>query len=131
MRECICGKAIVRRKERGGREREYCCDKCRQQAYRERHKRKLSMRRAIHESSIRMIDKIDQEIRRESWQDDLERKDQIIQGLLKDLDYNNDLYKLQESIIDGLEHRLANAEAEIVRLNTLLDSQSKRHPHSH
>ena len=135
MRKCICGKAIARRKQRGGREREYCCDAHRQQAYRERHKGQLSLRRALHESHIRMIDSLDQDYHRETWQDELRDKDHKIDQLtwqLEPLERDLNICHLDIELLrkdkDLLQRLLEHAEVEIIRLNTLLDSQSKKHP---
>jgi len=88
------------------------------------------MRRALHEHSIRTIDKWDQEIHHESWQDELESRQRTIEILLDDLSFHDKTIDDLRFHVGVLESHLADAKAEIVRLNALLDSQSKKHPHS-
>jgi hypothetical protein len=131
MRECLgCGKPLPRRKERGHREREYCSDLCRQQAWRARNKDKHNLDRMMRESQERFWTKVHQEIHRETWQDELEHDDKLIKGLLEDLQFLEAQNKLQQLVIESLENKITENEAEIVYLKTLLEGQSKqRRPH--
>lgn len=76
---------------------------------------------------------IAQDVHRESWQDDLEHKEKQVTLLLDMLTkarneheylevYNNVL----ELEIQSLKDRLADKEAEIVRLMILLENQAKK-----
>jgi hypothetical protein len=131
MRECgYCGKSITRRKEKGGREREYCNDTCRQLAYRARHPEK------------RYVDRLMRGMRRERWKEDphlmpwqeeLKAREKCIErlkgeALLLEMQNNTLSWDLRnrDDEVRHLRWKLAEAEAEIVRLNVLLDSQSKR-----
>ena len=76
MRYCPCGEVIPRRKERGHREREYCSNKCRQAAYRLRHKEKHDLSRIEREMNERICNAVYQNIHRETWQDELEQMKQ-------------------------------------------------------
>ena len=86
MRECLqCGKPLPRRKEKGHREREYCSDVCRKRASRARNKGKHVLDRILHETSERMWNAMYQDIHRESWQDDLEHKEELVKLLLEQI----------------------------------------------
>lgn len=127
MRECLeCGKGIPFRKERGHREREYCSDKCRQRACRARKKPRRSLDQIIAEAHARMWDKVEQDFRRETWQDDLkaaqEREEMIYRWWKEESDENDRL----QARIELLEYLLAEKDAEITRLNYLLESQARR-----
>lgn len=78
MRYCICGKAIPRPpkgpQERGHREREYCSDKCRQRASRQRNKHKHNIDRIKQEMDERLYNAVYQDVHRAIWQDELELK---------------------------------------------------------
>src|SRR5690242_219702 len=89
MRYCICGATIPRRQKKGGREKEYCSDKCRQRACRQRNKVKHNLDRARREAEERMWSRIEQNVHRETWQDDLEKQGRLIKSLLQDLEYTN------------------------------------------
>ena len=127
MRECLqCGKPLPRRIEAGHRERQYCSDRCRQRACRARNKEKHNLNRIIHEASERLWSAVEQQVRRESWQDDLERKDKLLRQAHQELAYLEEQNSLLQQQIVFLENLLADKEAEIVRLNTLLEGQAKR-----
>lgn len=135
MRYCICGKVILRRNERGHREREYCSDTCRQRACRIRNKHKHDLDRISHEAMEREWNAIEQHIHRESWQDDLERSRQLLLYSHQELEQEriateiaearNKLFELELSL---LREQLANKEAEITHLKVLLGNQVKRRP---
>ncbi|MGH2481301.1 MAG: hypothetical protein ACRDHW_16735 [Ktedonobacteraceae bacterium] len=119
---------IHRRKERGHREREYYSDACRKRAYRARNKGKHDLSRIMQEASERFYLKLYQDVHRETWQDELEqlqkdraRRDDLLLGVLEDKSH------LRASIA-VLEEQLAEKDAEIVRLTTLLEGQAKRTP---
>jgi hypothetical protein len=126
MRYCICGKAIQRRKEKGHREREYCSDACRQRANRERNKHKRTAEQSMEEAMIRIYDASYQEIHHETWQDDVERQERLIHGLLDENIFLHEVRDTLLGIIDRQEATLAEKDAEIVRLTFLLDAQSQK-----
>jgi hypothetical protein len=126
MRYCICGKAILRQKERSRREREYCSDKCRQKAYRERKKKTFD--------SERFKRKADEFFARSYVPDEfsylgmllgeIEEKDRLIASLKLELDELEERYKLE---LEGWQAGEGEKEAEIARLTTLLESQARKH----
>jgi chromosome segregation ATPase len=126
VKECLaCGKLLPPRKK-GYREREYCSDVCRQRASRKRNKWKHDLDRIQREANERHWNALDQSIHRETWQDELKRLDELnslygkrIQDLIS---RNNAL----ERYIESLEEQLADKEAEIVRLNVLLNPARSR-----
>ena len=69
---------------------------------------------------------VEQQVCRESWQDDLERKDKLLRQAHQELAYLEEQNSLLQQQIVFLENLLADKEAEIVRLNTLLEGQAKR-----
>jgi hypothetical protein len=126
MRYCICGESIPRRKEQGHREREYCSDRCRKRAWRARNKEKHNLERITREWKERFYNAVDQEIHRETWQDELEKQESLIHSLLLETKYLREMNNVQELVMQGLKEELAEKEAEIARLNTLLEYQAKR-----
>jgi hypothetical protein len=130
MRYCICGKAIPRRKQKGGREKEYCCDNCRQRACRERNKDKHDLERIEREAQERFWTKIDQDIHRETWQDELKKQEEYINSCHRYELFLHEQNNILREYIKVLEEQLADKEAEIARLNILLESSTKRRTHS-
>lgn len=134
MYEClVCGKVLPRKEEKGHREREYCSSACRRRAYRKRNRWRYNLTRARQEARVRMINSIDQDIHRETWQDELERANKRLEQQEEEIAYlqnENDYLQLQlqmrDDWIDALTNQIAEKEAEIVRLIMLLDQQSKR-----
>jgi chromosome segregation ATPase len=131
MRECkYCGKMIARRKQKGGREREYCNDVCRQMAYRARHPEK---RYIVHAMRRIRRDQWKKDPHLMPWQEELAAANERIKHLKSDnffleMQYDSlsrDLFNRDKEIAH-LRWQLGNAQAEIVRLNVLLDGQSKR-----
>jgi chromosome segregation ATPase len=131
VRECkYCGKPIARRKQKGGREREYCNESCRQLAYQARHPEKRYVTRIMNR--IRR-DQWKEDPRLMPWQEELEAAYRQIQQLKSDrlgLEGTNSLLSWdlheRDREIQHLRWRLAEAEAEIARLKVLLDSYGKR-----
>ncbi len=134
MRACShCGKALVRRQERGHREREYCSDKCRQAAWRAKHKDWHKLKRILDASFERQCNAIEQNVHRESWQDDLELRDKLIEWKEKEIEgikWELDAAILHKTLLQEevkiLKDQLADKETEIVRLQTLLNGQANR-----
>jgi hypothetical protein len=127
MLECLfCGKPLPRTREKGHREREYCSDLCRQRAWRAMNKNKHNLDRIMKTASERRWNAIDQEIHRETWQDELETTNKLLKFMLEDLKLKEERIEILEKAIAFLEDRLTSKEAEIVRLNVLLESQAKR-----
>lgn len=88
MKQCICGRAIVRRTRKGGREREYCCDACRQRACRQRNARKREYDRLKREEDERVYEELKEELScirypPRAWLVDLWQKDRQIEHLQK------------------------------------------------
>jgi chromosome segregation ATPase len=131
VRECkYCGKPIARRKQKGGREREYCNDSCRQLAYQARHPEKRYVTRIMKRIQR---DRWKEDPRLMPWQEELEAAHRQIQQLKSDrlhLEQENSLLSWdlheRDREIHHLSFKLAEAEGEIARLKVLLDSQSKR-----
>lgn len=127
MLECSqCGKVIPHRREKGHREREYCSDLCRKRAWRTRNKSKHRIDRIVQDAQERMWNKIDQDIHRETWQDDIEKLEKE-RGVMRQ--ENNYLWRCKEQLEQQLQFTqdlLADKEAEIVRLTVLLEGQAKR-----
>ena len=94
MKTCEgCGRTLPPRdKRKGGRERDYCSNRCRQRAYRARNKVRLSIRTSVHRGTARVFAAAQQEVMRESWQEDLAR-------MQEDLVRKDDLIQLLESEI--------------------------------
>ena len=134
MRECLqCGKPLPRTKEKGHREREYCSDVCRQRAWRQRNKWKHDLGRIIQASNERMWNAIDQHVHREHWQDELEQQEKLLElqdkrfiQIHKLLEESEEENRILQAEIQWLKDQLAEKEAEIVRVATLLESQSNR-----
>jgi chromosome segregation ATPase len=131
MRECkYCGKPIVRRKQKGGREREYCNDVCRQMAYRARHPEMRYVIRAMRRFRTEQWKKDPHLL---PWQEELEAAKKQIKQLKNDVTYlesansllSSDLFRRDEEL-RYLRWQLGEAQVEITRLNVLLDGQSKR-----
>lgn len=135
MRECICGKVILRRKEKGHREREYCSDACRQRACRERNRSKRTIEQIKKRSEELWLEKIEQEFHREIWQDELQLNEQYIkkleadnQALEVELAFHREVTECERVQNRRLQDLLAEKEAEIARLTFLLEHPSKRKP---
>ena len=133
MRYCVCGKAILRRGEKGHREREYCSDRCRQRACRARNKSKHDLDRLQKEASARYWTMIHQDVHRETWQDELEAQEKrineqsdLISDLIDEVNFYRDATENLLTSIDFLNEQLAEKEVEIVRLSMLLDAQSMK-----
>lgn len=129
--ECAyCGKPIIARRRKGGRERQYCNESCRQLAYQARHPEKVYAHRVI--SRIRR-QRWKEDPRLLPWQEELDaahkRIDQL-RGQILDLEGKNSMLSLElhdrDHEIAHLRWQLAQAAGEIARLNVLLESQSKR-----
>lgn len=115
MRYCICGEVILREKKKARREREYCSNKCRQKAYRERSKRKQEREQIIGplpEGSIYLSLLEDEKLKRE-----------ILILQLETAEFGEQIYKRQ---IEIMQEKEAEREAEIIRLTKLLESQARR-----
>lgn len=130
-RECkYCAKPIARRKQKGGREREYCNDVCRQMAYRARHPEMRYIIRAMHR--IRK-ERWENDPHLFPWQEEIKAANRQIERLksenfsleMQNNSLNRDLYNRDDEI-SRLRWKLAEAETELVRLNVLLDSYGKR-----
>lgn len=128
---CGCGRRIPYQKR--PREKIYSSDACRQRACRKRKKDRHDLARIMREADERFYLKLYQDIHRESWQDELEllrqqhaadekekaRRDDFVSGILED-------QALLREYITMLEKDLAEKEAEIVRLNMLLEGLKKK-----
>jgi hypothetical protein len=128
MRYCFCGKPIPRRKKKGGREKEYCCDAHRQQACRARNKDKHDLDRIRREADERFWNKIYQDVHRENWQDRLEEQDKYISQSHKYEIFLQEQNNVLREYIKTLEKQLADKEAEIVRLTVLLEGPKRKRP---
>ncbi|GCE32194.1 hypothetical protein KDA_76780 [Dictyobacter alpinus] len=140
MRYCVCGKVIARRKGHGGREREYCSDRCRQQACRARHKDDRTAEKRQQRIDEIIYTTVFQDVHKTTWQVELElqawlitNQQEQIEKLTEQLDATHheiDIFKLELGIERSQQSRLkdhlADKEAEIVRLTALLDFQSRR-----
>jgi hypothetical protein len=130
---------MPRRKRKGGQERQYCSGKCRQKAYRERNQDRFWIEKLIRESHRYPIGGVElalqmevNRLREENGQlrfelmmlseHELPAKQHEIDSLEGRLRY---------SILhaDRLQDLIAERDAEIIRLNILLDSQSKKRRH--
>jgi len=136
-RKCACGCGRTIPYQKRPREKLYYSPACRQRACRTRNKDKHNIERIVRESTERFYLKVHQDFHRETWQDELEEaqkriaayqkdwldrgaeRDEFTLGILADL---SDLRKY----VHVLEDQLADKEAEIVRLNTLLEDQAKK-----
>ena len=76
--------------------------------------------------SERIANAVYQNIHRESWQDELERKESLIASLLQDLKYTHNMNEILQIDNDLLREQLADQAEEITRLTLLLDAQSKK-----
>lgn len=95
------------------------------------------MTRAEREWRIRLKDSVEQNIRHESWQDDLQSQREtiavqakLIVFLYDQLDYERSWSNFLGGEIQSLKENLAEKEAEIVRLHILLEGPqaSKKRP---
>ncbi len=134
MKECLsCGKPIPRRREKGHREREYCSNICRQRAYRQRNRWKHNLDRIRKEAKERMWNALEQTSHRETWQDELEQSEKQREQSEKQLEKQHDWIEYLTNFNEQLQweeiklrNRLADKEAEIVRLTILLEGQAKK-----
>lgn len=132
MYACLeCGMQLPPRAKGGHREREYCSDRCRQRAYRKQKKQSQEIEQLIKGSYV--IPTSDPHVTRDRWR--FERA-----GLLQSyrlIKSERDTAQAEATFLESrntmlerslctTENILADKEAEIVRLNVLLDSQSKR-----
>ena len=134
MRECVaCGMGLPIRRERGHREREYCSERCRQRACRERN----AARRERDQLKRKADERAWNELQREldcigypprAWQVELWLKDVQLEQMKKRIQGQDELIEmLKESRSDAwLWNLLAEKEAEIVRLQTLLESTARK-----
>ncbi|EFH82195.1 hypothetical protein Krac_2982 [Ktedonobacter racemifer DSM 44963] len=108
----------------GHREREYCSDKCRQRAHRKRKKQEAEIARLI--AGEYFLPASDPHASRDRW---LSERATLLQQC-KLLEVQRNAAEAEATYLKGrnamLEEHLADQEAEIARLNTLLESQSKR-----
>lgn len=135
MRECACGcgRIILRRKDRGHREREYYSDACRKRAYRKRNKWKHDLERHRREAEERRLIAIEQKVYREDWQNErawlLNRIEQLQQQQSR-VQFERDLAIAQVDVwkleIQFVREQVADKDAEIMRLTALLNAQRKR-----
>jgi septal ring factor EnvC (AmiA/AmiB activator) len=114
----------------------YFSDACRQRASRARNKRRHDLARIMREADERFYLKLYQDFHKETWVDELKkaqariaeyekrqrRRDDLLLGILEDQKHLRDY-------IDALEKQLAEKEAEIIRLNMLLEGPSKKKLH--
>jgi hypothetical protein len=111
----------------------YFSDACRQRACRTRNKGQHDLARIIREAHERFYLKLDQDVHRETWQDDLEEAHKRLTAYEKDHAHRDDLLlgvledqRHLREYIASLEEQLAEKEAEIIRLTMLLEGPSKK-----
>jgi hypothetical protein len=76
MQECKqCGKVLPPPKQKTPREREYCNDLCRKRANREKH----AWKHNLNTLKRMRADMYEQEYHRETWMDEIEEKNGIIE----------------------------------------------------
>ncbi len=75
-----------------------------------------------------MWNAVEQHVHRETWQDDLERKDKLLSQVSKELVYIAEQNELLQLEVEFLKDQIAEKDAEIARLNVLLEGQAKRKP---
>lgn len=131
--ECWCGCGRLIEYHKRPREKRYYSAACRQRACRARNKVIHDTERIIQAALERQWNAIEQDVRRENWQDDLAYRDEHIerQGLtIAKLEWERDAADLKVKLVEEentfLKNQLADKEAEIVRLKTLLEFQGKR-----
>jgi hypothetical protein len=109
----------VPRQDRGHREREYCKPACRQRAYRERRKQRQAIDQ--HPQSVALMGQM-LDMQHELLDMVASQRDQA-RG---ELDYQETMERALRLEIALLYDHLAEKEAEIVRLNILLEHGAKR-----
>lgn len=122
--ECACGCGRFISYHKTPRQRLYYSNACRKKASRARNKERYTQERLEQEqreASIRYWSKIDQEIHRETWQDELKGWRNLYGWAEEDNRHLRDY-------IDVLENQLAERDAEILRLNILLEGSIKHKP---
>jgi len=82
----------------------------------------------MREAGERMWNAVEQHVHRETWQDDLERKDKLLSQVSKELVYIAEQNELLQLEVEFLKDQIAEKDAEIARLNVLLEGQAKRKP---
>lgn len=131
--ECLCGCGRIIPYQKRPREKMYFSDACRQRACRARNKGQHDLARIRREADERFYLKLYQDIHREAWQDELEEAQKRLAVYEKDHAHRDDLLlgiledqKHLRAYIASLEKQLAEKEAEIIRLNMLLEGPSKK-----
>jgi hypothetical protein len=139
-----CINVLPARTKGGHREREYCSDRCRKRASRIRQKEDQEFER-LTEGMYALLP--DQQVRRDEWRFERPRLLQACKLLQLEcnvaqaearllrsrLEQAEEEILLLRSLLSTAEHttdeELANAQAEIVRLTTLLEGSSKLRKH--
>lgn len=131
MYACLeCGERLPPRAKGGHREREYCSDRCRQRAHRKNQQRAREIERILAGTYLWPIDK---KAKHDDWR--FEREALLVR--CKELEAERNVARAEVNVLIGqkalLEDSLqssrnqaADLEAEIVRLNVLLEGQSRR-----
>jgi hypothetical protein len=137
-----CDKPLPQPKQKTPRERQYCNDLCRQRAHREKHTWKNNVNRAKVEAKVRFFDSIQVQEMNGLWDskmrdcevDGLERSNRTLELLLENAELDCEIAKSdlkgeieQNKRIEAFyKKKIAELEAEIVRLNVLLEAKAKR-----
>jgi hypothetical protein len=132
MYACLeCGVRLPTRAEGGHREREYCSSRCRQRAYRKQKKQSQEIERLIQ--GTHWLPAPDPLVTRDRWRFERESLLQRCQLLEAERNAAQSEVKVlgnERTLLEGSLHRLesllADKEAEIIRLNVLLESQARR-----
>ena len=137
--ECLCGCGRIIPYQKRPREKMYYSDARRQRACRARNKGKHDIARIMRESDERFYLQLYQDFHRETWVDVLkEAQACIAQQKKRSAEYEKKEWKRDDLLlgvleeqqhlreyIDVLEKQVAERDAEILRLNILLEGPKK------
>ena len=124
MYACLqCGMQLPPRAKGGHREREYCSDRCRQSAYRA-NKKQIQERERIIQDIYGLPP--DPQARRDEWRSKRPRLLQACKLIESERNVAQAEAQVLKDHLQMLQSLLADKEAEIVRLQMLLEGQSKR-----
>lgn len=132
--ECACGCGrIIQGRKKTPRERIYYSPACRQRASRARNKDTHDRERIMQAAFERQWNAIEQDVRRESWQDALAFQEHLVirrEKEIKALELELEMAKLKTALLEEemklIKDDLAEKDAEIIRLTTLLNAPSRK-----